>query len=363
MSDNPKTMSVAILFVLFGLVGCADVDEAADESRSSEQGSSVQRVEVTLPEYRSFTETISITGTAEPNMQIMVHAMESGFVKKVNNDIGDVVKTGQVIAVLGNPDLFRQQKTLAPHVKDKKSTYERLKSTYEHTPAITPIQMVEHAEAEYLSLRAELDALADRISWLEVRAPFPGILTQRFVDVGSIVTSGIDNSDARALFELQMLDPIRLNIPLPESDASSVMKGTSATITFPDLPGEAYTATISRMANSLDLRSKTMRVEIDLPNKDGRIKPGMHAKVLLDLSSRDSVLSLPVTCQIMVKGQPAILVVENGTAKYVLIRKGLSNMEFFEVLDPEVTQNANVIILGKGLVQDGDDVEPVMSKK
>jgi len=349
-----KTTGSLSIIVALCLSGCNSNEKTVNQT--TEVSLKIQNVEVTFPVYRSFVSELLIIGTAEPNREVMLHAMESGYVNVVYKDIGDAVRKGEVIAELKNPDLYGQQKQLQAEIDGKQSIYERLKSTYEKTPAITPLQVLEDAKAEYLSLKAKIEAINYRISFLHVKAPFSGIITQRFVDEGAIVQNGINNPNAMALFEIQEINPIRLKIPVPESDAVLIGKGTDAIIMFPELPGESYKAKISRTSISLDRASKTMQVEIDIPNADGKIKPGMYAKVLMQLSSRDSVLSLPVTAQFIFQNQPCLMIVLDGIVQRIPLRKGLSNKDYFEVLNADVSVQAQVIVQGKGLVKPGSQV-------
>ncbi|MBW8051141.1 MAG: efflux RND transporter periplasmic adaptor subunit [Cytophagales bacterium] len=348
---------IAVPLIAGWLSGCSSDEKTANQTTGD--GSKIQNVEVTHPGYRSFVAEILITGTAEPNREVFLHAMESGYVKAVYKDIGDAVQKGEVIAELNNPELYRQRQQLQAEVESKQSVYERLQSIYEKTPSITPLQVLEDAKAEYLSMKAKLDAANDRISFLRVKAPFSGIITQRFVDEGAMVQSGLTEDNPQKIVEIQEISPIRLSIPLPGADAGAIGKGMDVVVTFPELPGESFTAKVSRTANSLDRKSKTMRVEIDIPNADGEIKPGMYAKVLLQINSRDSVLSLPVTAQVIFQNQPFVMVVVDGKVERVPLRKGLSNKDYFEVLNLEVSPHAQVIVQGKGLVKPGQHVKPV----
>ncbi len=352
-----------LFFIVLLVAGCflscsRDKDPKSQQSNSNE--SKIQRVEIKHPAYRSFTAEVLITGTAEPNRKVMLHAMENGYVKTLYKDIGDAVQKGNVIAELDNPELYHRQQRLAAEVKAKKLIYKRLKSTYEKTPAITPLQVLENSQAEYLSLKAQKDAVNDQISFLKVKAPFSGIITQRFVDEGALIQSGITSPNAIALFEIQQIHPIRLSIPLPETDVGAIYVGMQVVINFPELPGESFAARISRTANSLDKASKTMRVEIDIPNVAGKIKPGMYAKVLIQLSSRDSVLSLPVTAQAIFQDQAFLMVVADKKVKLLSLRKGLFNKDYFEVLNTEISPQTQVIVQGKSLVKPGDVVETVL---
>lgn len=327
------------------------------------ENNKIQSVEVVKPQRRSFITEVLITGTARPNQKVTLYAMESGYVQNIFVDIGDTVRKGEVIAELANPELVRQYEQKKAQLKAKQSIYERLESIHEKTPAITPLQLVEDAEAEYLSVEASLNAIKDRMNFLSVKAPFAGKITKRLVDHGALVQSGLTEDNPQGIVELQEISSIRLTVPLPESDIAAIEKGTDVTVTFPELPGESFKAKISRTAGALDPASKTMQVEIDIDNPDGFIKPGMYAKALMQVSRGESVLSLPVTAQWIFQDQPFILVVKNDRVERVHLRKGLSNKDYFEVLNPEITESTLVIVQGKGLVQPGQIVKPVLKIK
>lgn len=353
---------------LFILVSCgAEKSNPSDEgfpkgnnSAVVNESKKVQSVEVVNPQKRTFSGQTLISGKAMPNQMVMVYAMESGYVKRIKKNIGDVVRKGEVIAELDNPGLRGMYEQKDALLTAKKSIYDRLQATYEKTPAITPMHLVDDAKGEYFSLKAEVDAILKRISFLQVRAPFSGIITKRSVDNGAMVQSGFTENKPQAIVELQEVDPIRLTIPLPESDIASVSKGTEVSVSFPELPGANFNASISRTAGALDPASKTMQVEIDLSNPEGIIKPGMYAEVVLETSSRTGVISLPITAQSIFENQTCVFVVKGGVVERIGIRKGLSNKDYFEVLNSEITEKSQIIVQGKGLVKPGQQVNPVL---
>jgi len=330
---------------------------------TGQAGGKTQSVEVAKPQQRPFIAEVLITGTAMPNQQVMLYAMESGYVETIHKEIGDMVHKGEVIAELRNPELARKYEQMKAQSDAKKSIYDRLKSIRNKTPALTPLQLLEDSEAEYLSVKAALKAIQDRLSFLEVKAPFSGKITKRMVDRGALVQSGLTEVSPQGIVEMQEASPIRLTVPLPESDVAAIDKGMEATVTFPELPGESFKAKVSRTAGALDPASKTMQVEIDIDNPEGLIKPGMYAKVLIRIGSRNGVLSLPVTAQVIYQNQPCVLVVNDGKVERISLRKGLSSKDYFEVLNTEITENSLVIVQGKGLVQPGQVVKAVLNNK
>lgn len=360
-----KCMIACLLASALFISSCSrgQQDGSGSPADTISENDKIQSVEVVKPQQRSFIAEVLITGTARPNQKVTLYAMESGYVQNIFIDIGDTVRKEEVIAELANPELVRQYEQKQAQLKAKKSIYERLKSTHEKTPAITPLQLVDDAEGEYFSVEAGLNAVKDRISFLSVKAPFAGIITKRFVDHGALLQSGLTEDNPQGIVELQEISPIRLTVPLPESDIADIEKGMDVTVTFPELPGESFKAKVSRTARALDPASKTMQVEIDIDNPDGFIKPGMYAKSIMRINSRENVLSLPVTAQWIFQNQPFVLVVTGEEVKRIPLRKGLSDKDYFEVLNPEITESTLVIVQGKGLVQPGQIVKPVLKMK
>jgi len=362
-NSNIFISGAAFSIVLFGLLflgACNESMESTAETAAEIASIKTQTVEVVNPSLRSFNAELHIVGTAMPNQQVMVHAMEGGYVSNISKDIGDYVVAGQVIAELQNPELRRLWEKASAILDGKQSTYERLKSTASKTPDLTPLQVIEEAEAAYLSALAELGSIQDRQSFLRVKAPFSGLITQRFVDNGALVQSGISNTGTLAIVEIQQVDPIRLTIPLPESDAGIIKIGDTVKVTFPELPGESFIAQVSRTAGVLEVASKTMQIEVDIDNKKGLIKPGMYAKAIMMLESRENVLSLPVNGQYMFQDELFVLQVVEGKVVRTPLRRGLTNKDFFEVLNADLDSTSMVIIQGKGLVKPGQEVEAVL---
>ncbi len=353
--------SITGLAVLLStLTSCNNQEKETEQTTANDK---IQKVEVVKPEQRSFKAEVLITGTARPNQIVTLYAMESGMLMQMRKDIGDKVKQGETLAVLGNPELQQQQIKWQAETRAKKANYERLNSVYEKTPALTNIQMVENAEAEYLTAKANLDAINSRIGFLIIEAPFSGIITKRLVDKGAMIQSGLSQSNPQALFELQEINPIRLTIPVPESDAVGIQKGMDVEVTMPELSGAAFMAKVSRTSKVLDPMSKTMQVEIDLKNPEGKILSGMYAKALLQIDSRENILSLPVIAKVSYKNEDYVLAVVEGKVKRLPVKIGLSNQDYFEVLNDDISVETKIIVEGKSLVKPEQTVEPILKQE
>jgi RND family efflux transporter MFP subunit len=380
----------AFAVLLATLASCNNPEKQAgnDANSGNADSSTLQKVEVVKPQKRSFTAEVLITGTAAPNQITTLYAMESGMLTQVRKDIGDRVKAGETIAVLTNPAIDHaiakaraeiaeaEAEIVAVKAENKadKDLFERLQGVYERTPALTTKSELEEAEAAFLtssaqikraeaylqSAQSELRIAQQRAGFLKVKAPFNGLITQRFVDKGTMVQSGLAESQAQALFELQEINPIRLTVPVPESDAVAIRKGMKVQVSLPELSSELFAAEVSRTSNALDPMSKTMQVEIDLDNAAGKIISGMYAKALLQINSRDNILSLPVLSKVSHKNEDYVLAVVDQKVKRLPVTAGLSNQEYFEVLNEEITSETQVIVKGKSLVKPGQIVEPIL---
>jgi len=353
---------------------------------------------VSHPQTHSFNAALQLTGTARPNQAVKLYAMTSGFLQQLKADIGDFVKPGQVLAVLENPELHRDQQRLEALLREKKSWYERLKRTpqmsptgaelkgkktayerlnsiYQKTPQLTTIADVENAqadyqrlqalalaelekaEADYSSLQAQFNVLLLQIKFLTLKAPFAGVIVNRYADKGALIQNGMNNANTQPLFELQDLQTIRVQIDVPETNVALVDKQSQADITFPELPEAHYSAAISRMAYGLNETTKTMRVEIDLPNPDFKLRSGLYAKVALQNSQRKTVLTVPNEAIGNIKGQSFVYAVNNGTVKKVEVKTGLHDGQATELLNPLLKEADTIIVQGKELVSDGASVQ------
>jgi RND family efflux transporter MFP subunit len=343
-----------ILIAVFSIfISACGKKESAEKTALTTAQLNTPSVEVVHPKQRSFDSETHITGNLKANQMVELYAMESGFVTSIRKDIGDHVNAGEVIATLENPELHRKLEREKANMEVKKSVYERLKSIQDKTPDLTTLEQVEVAKAEFESMDAIVKATETQLGFLQVKAPFKGTITKRYIDKGAVLQSAITQSNPQAIVEIMDLKTLRLELDVPESDLISVSVGSELTVSFPELPGQEFTATISRASGALNPKTKTMAIEVDLKNDDSRLSPGMYAKVKMQLSSKADVLSLPFAALSTHKNEYFIYKVENDIVEKMPVRMGISNTKFFEVLNSDLSVTDQVIITGKGLVSDG----------
>lgn len=390
-----KSIQPIVLSILFFLTSCGDKKE---ESQTISDTRNTPIVQVANPQTHQFSGTLQLTGTAKPNETVKLYAMTSGFLTRLRADIGDFVKEGQTLAVLENPELQREKQRLealanekrllferlkntpdlsqtGADLKGKKAIYERLKSVFEKTPHLTSAADVERAQAEYESakallveeteraeaglhsLQAQLEAVVQQIGYLTVKASFSGIVVNRFADRGAVLQSGLSHSGSMPLFELQSIQPIRLQMDVPETDAVLVAKGTKTDIVFPELPAGKFTASVSRITYGLDETTKTMRAEIDLPNRDLKIRAGMYAKIQIRRGGHREALAVPNEAVGNVKGQSFVWAVREGRTKKVEVKTGIRDEKMTEILAADLIAEDLVVVKGKESCSDGAAVE------
>lgn len=151
------------------------------------------------------------------------------------------------------------------------------------------------AQAETAVARKELEELQVRIGFATLTAPFPGVITMRAVDPGDLVREMSDGGAERQapLFVLSQLDPVRIHVQVPEAQAAFVNRGDTLTLTLPSFPGESRTASVTRTAQSLDPSTRTMLVEAELANPDGKLLPGMFGQATIEMETKVAALMLP----------------------------------------------------------------------
>jgi HlyD family secretion protein len=195
---------------------------------------------------------------------------------------------------------------------------------------------LEVSQAQTNVSRSELDELNELLKYAKLLAPFDGIVTQRQVDLGDLVgKSTAGSSDERAaLFVVTDMSKVRVRVAVPERDAPLVDVEDAATITLQAMPGEVFQGTVSRMANVLDRNTRTMLVEIDLPNPNGRLLPGMFGQATIALNPAGDTLTLPAAAvRFDEKGNGYVYVVKPSSEVDVVdVETGIDDGQFIEII-------------------------------
>ena len=336
------------------------------------------------PVKKQFSGKMEITGNIESNRMASIHAMVSGYVKRIEKNIGDRVAKGQTLAVLENPEITiawenaKSQLRVAESEKDvaiakldaKQKMFEKLKSVYDKTPGLISEMEYITAETERQTAEATVKLRQSKIdvanavlknatlrkNLLAVKAPFSGIISARHVDEGAFIQNALVDSDAQSLFDLVDVNSLRLVIWYPETDLAFLSKGTPVEISFPEIPGYTLNKNLSRISSSLNPTSKTVRAEVDLSDVNKEIKPGMFAHVVTTRARTSPSLAISTQALVTQKNAYFVYVVSDGIVKKTSVRLGLEDKTQIEVVSGELTEKDLVVVRGKGLINEGMNV-------
>ena len=296
-----KIVTIAVL-VLLGVGAARTVLSRAANGKDLDAGVAEHTaiyVKTALPQAAGAGRTVALPGTLQGAVQAPIAARAAGYVKSWNKDIGSRVEKGDVLAELEAPELD-QQVSQAKAVRDQTaSTVALAQTTVDRWDALRKKDVVaqqdlDERRAALVQAKANLaaaDANLQRLSQLEafkhVTAPFAGIVTKRNIDVGDLIdTSG------KPLFLLSQTDPLRVYINVPQSYANLVKTGQTVVVTQAELQNQQFKGQVTRTSGSIDASSRTMQVEVSLPNKDGALLPGAYVQVALPLTA-SATLSVP----------------------------------------------------------------------
>jgi len=337
---TPLIGTVCLFIVLhFVFTSCSQPEAVAPsikESNKEEQAlSKTIAVKFDNPEYE-----ISLPGELHPYEQVAIHAKVTGFVKQLLVDRGTFVKKGQLLAVLEAPELDQrlnadksaEQKLYSDYLFTKQA-YERLKQAALTSGAVAEIELdksksaMESALATYNAAKSGTAGTIQMRDYLNIRAPFDGIITDKNVSVGALV--GVNSGEP--LLMIAQGDRLRLTVSLPEKHAASVHRGTQAIFTASSRLGEQFSAKLSRSSTLLDRQDRSLTIEFDVPNHDGRLQGGDYAQVKLRLKRKTSTNWVPQKSIVRAQSGTFLFTVVQGQIKKVMVKEGIQRDSLTEV--------------------------------
>ena len=351
------------ILLMIGLAGCSKHEEAAVDREPPSVAVATARV-------IDLSRDIVLTAEFKPFQSIDVMAKVAGYVKSINVDVGSRVGAGQLLATLEIPEMaddlarakaqLEQSQSQVARARDELQrtesahdmshlTYSRLDGVSKSKPGLVAQQEIDDArskdlvaEAQIAAARSTLAAAQQKVhvseaelarvntmfNYTKVTAPFAGVVTKRYADVGSMIQAGTSSdSQARPLVQLAENTLLRLVLPVPESAVATVHIGQQLSVNVPTLK-RTFAGKVSRFADSLEMDTRTMHTEVDVPNRDWVLIPGMYAEVNLGLEHRSHVVTIPVTA---VHDGQAYVVNANHQVEIRKIETGLETADKVEV--------------------------------
>lgn len=392
-------MLVVVLIVVAFFAGYVPL-RARDtlvRNEASEEARALPRVDVIRVARASSISDLELPGNIEAITEAPILARADGYLAKRTVDIGDRVQNGQVLAEIAAPEMDEQVRQAQAALQQARSALDQAQANLDqgksnmelarvtaerwakvvarggvskqendqyqaqYQAQIAAVQSLEKAVAAQRGNVAQAEANVAHIDEIQgyriVKAPFAGVITQRNVDTGALVNSG-----NTLLYRIAQTGTLRTYINVPQMNASSIHVGQPAHLAVSNLPGREFTGTVARTANSLDPASRTMLVEIQVPNADGALLPGMYAQVELSNARTSAPVLVPGDAlQVNADGTKVAVLRPDNTVHFQEIEVGRDYGDKLEVLSG--LSNGDTIVPHPGdAVHEGTKVDPVMSK-
>jgi len=315
---------------------------------------------------------VTIAAEFRPNEEVSLHAKVSGYVSKMNVDFGDTVKAGQLMATIEVPELQAELET-AQAAKQKAEAdynnahliYSRLLAVNKDHPNLVAQQELDTAQANDLTTsatiaaaKANFEKFQAMINYTQITAPFDGVVTHRYADPGTLIQAGTA-SDSQALPLVRVSDNyrLRLDFPVTVDYVKDVQLGDAVAVRVDSLNNKTFTGTISRFTREVDDKTRTMITEVEVPNQNLELMPGMYANVVLKVEKHPQVLAIPVEAVSGEKSPTVLVVNRDHQIEERAVQLGLETPEKFEVLSG--LQEGDLVVVGnRAQFQAGEKVEP-----
>jgi len=289
--------------------------EAKLEAAAAQRGVRAPQVALVKPAWQKRPRTVVLPGSLQGLEQTTIFSRSDGYVSKLAADMGDEVKEGQLLATLDNPEVAREIQQARANLASSAAVLTRARAAHQHalaslnrytslggfvsqeeldqkrTQAALAEADVAVAQAAAAAHRASLARLEQVESFSRVLAPYSGTITARHVSLGALVSRGRD----APLFEISALDTVRVFVQVPQSRVAGIEHGQRAKLTVAEYPGMLFSGQVTRSAGSLDSTTRTMRVEIQVPNRERKLLPGMYASVTIEIERSGAALVVPAS--------------------------------------------------------------------
>jgi RND family efflux transporter MFP subunit len=349
---------IAVVLLVGGLPRVARARRLA--AAASARSTSAVGVLVATVHRAAATSDLALPGTVDALHEASVYAQTAGYVKRWTVDMGAHVKSGQVMAQISTPEVDQQLEAARATLARAQATLLLAKTNLVRwkdlvrDSAVSKLELDEHqaafddASAGVMADEADVRRLTALQQFSYIVAPFSGVVTSRSLDVGQYVSPAsagpATNGIGRGLYTLAEIDTVRLLVNVPQSVSSTIVIGQHAAVSVAERPGRTFTGTVSRTSEALDPASRTLLVEVRIPNGDGALVPGLYADVHFQVDR--SAAPLLVTANALVTRSDGPQVVEvrsDSTAHYSPIKLGRDYGSEVELTDG-ITEGATVVV-------------------
>ena len=355
-----RAISISVLVSSLGFsISCGSNSNPATNAAGAQAApASTPTVEVTKVVSRKLGLTVRLPGELQPYEAVAVFPKITSFVDWISVDRGSVVKTGQLMVRLVAPEIAAQrgeaqsklQAAVAQRAESEaklaseQSTYERLR-TASGTPGVVAGNDLEVEQRAVEGNRARLDAAAQSEKaakaalqsiteiqgYLQVRAPFDGVVTERNVHPGALVGPGSGSGAGVPLLRVEQTARLRAVVPVPEKYVAGMAEGAKVEFSVPAFPNQTFSGKVARIAHSVDVKTRTMPVELDVANPNGRLASGMFPEVLWPVRRSEATLFVPASAVARTTEATFVVRIHEGAAEWVNVQTGEVDGKLIEV--------------------------------
>ena len=366
---------------LLALTACRGNTTAQSTEKSAPAGP--QTVEVVKVVEQPLNVTLSLPGELTPYQTVALYSRVTGFVKTIAVDRGSRVRAGQQLATLEAPELVAQKAEQQSKLQSAEaqlaavrskaeasaSTYEKLKAA-SATPGVVAgndvllAQKTMEADQSQISAatqnveaaRQALKSVSDMEGYLRITAPFSGVVTERNVHPGAVVGPTGGPGTPTPIVRIVESNRLRLVVPVPEAYTAGMTSGTSLTFTVAAYPGQTFTGTVSRSSQSVDVATRTMAIELDVDNADGRLAPGTFCQVKWPVRRTALSLLVPNGSVASTTGRTFVIRIRNGRTEWVDVKAGLTSGPLVEVFG-DLKAGDDIVVRGTDELKAGASVQ------
>ena len=285
---------------------------------------------------------VTIAAEFRPYEEVALHAKVSGFVSKMNVDFGDTVKAGQLLATLEVPELQAElanaqaaNAKAAADFTNANLIYSRLQSVNKEHPNLVAQQDLDTAQANELTAtaaiaaaKANFEKFQTMVSYTQIVAPFDGVITSRYADPGTLI-----DAQGKPLLRVSDNYRLRLDFPVTVDYVKDIALGAPVEVRVDSLNGKTFAGKISRFTHEVDDNTRTMITEIEVPNLDLELIPGMYANVILQVEQRPNALAIPVEAVSGEKNPTVLVLNQDQQIEERAVTLGLETPEKFDPRD------------------------------
>jgi len=392
-------LSAGAMFVV--LAGAAACNSGKPEAKAAE----LPAARVAAAQRGNIAHNLSLAGQFQPYQVVDVHPKVSGFMRKINVDIGDRVHKGDTLAVLEVPELAAQLQGTVFELQQARdeieraqhevkraeamraalhADYQRLLDTSKAQPGLVAQQELDDAQAKDLSAEAQVDAARaaasaaqqhaeaahadnDRVqalqSYTNVVAPIEGVIIWRYADTGALIQAGTNSNEQDIpIVRLSQSSLLRLRMPVPEDDVQYVHEGDVIQVRV-DAINRSFTGKVVRFTRNVNFETRTMETEVDVENRDLSIAPGMYANAQMQLAHSDNVVTIPTEALVLRGAEETVYVLDPGNRVHIrTVQVGLRGSKLAEIKSG-IEAGDRVILGGQEKYAEGEQVSPIVTQE